>query len=64
MLLLCHDQYGGQVAYLGLSTASDVVLIVTTQLHSLLCTYNCCVHTLTSRECFEINTPILLSPGG
>ena len=35
-----HGQYGGQGEYCGLSTATEVFVIFTTQIYSCKCNYN------------------------
>ena len=40
-----RSQYDGRVVYCGQSTASEVILIFTTQLYSCVCSYNAIVFT-------------------
>ena len=53
-------QYDGQGVYCGLSTASEVFLIFTTQIYTCLCNYNATF--LTSKQEGSIATGILLTP--
>ena len=57
----CLGQYDGQGVYCGLSTASEVFLIFTTQIYTFVCNYNAIC--LTSKQEGSIATGILLTPG-